>query len=180
MMARIAAFGAGAFIILVGSLFTLGAVLLCPIGILLVWWFVRRRGRRLSRLGAWVAATSTCAVVFVSAILVGFALMPEGSFSEVMSAAETAEPAGPEWLQRMAPQSREATPIDEFMSSKPVTVYFGIIGGVLPVLIMGCIAGSIGWGAALLMGFGVAGYWPFRGDSDARPAEWPEEWQGSS
>ena len=162
-ISRVAAGLAGCVLLLVGATFTFGVAVGALLGVVLVWWIQRQRGRRLTRLGAWIVATSTAAVLIMIGAALLFAMLPEGALAEAMAAARTAEPPPqPDWLERLAPAD---TATDRIVTSRPVTVYFGLLGASIAVLIMGSIAGTLGWAASLLVGFAVRGYWPMRRQS---------------
>lgn len=157
---RVAAGLAGCGLLFVGAIFTFGVAVSALLGVVLAWWIQRQRGRFLTRTGAWIAATSTATVLIMIGAALLFAMLPEGAFAEAMSAAQAAEPPPqPDWLERLAPAD-SAT--DRIVTSRPFTVYFGLLGASIAVLTIGSIAGTLGWAASLLVGFAVRGHWPMR------------------
>ena len=158
-LSRVAAGLAGCALLLVGALFTLGVAAGAFLGIVLAWWVQRRRGRRLDRAGAWIAATSTATLLIIIGTALIFALLPDGALTEAMAEARAAEQAPPPaWLERLGGDPDPAT--ERIVTSTPFTLYFGILGASIALLILGSIAGSLGWAASLLAGFAVRGRWP--------------------
>jgi hypothetical protein len=160
-LSRVAAGLAGCVLLLVGTLFTLGVAAGAFLGVVLAWWIQRRRGRRLTRPGAWIAATSTATLLIIIGAALMFAMLPDGALTEAMTEARAAEPPPPPaWLERLGADTDPAT--DRIVTSTPFTVYFGILGASISLLILGSIAGTLGWAASLLAGFAVRGHWPLR------------------
>lgn len=161
VVARTAAGLAGVAALLVAALFTLGTAFAAPIGVALAAWMMRRRGRALSRGRSWMAAAaaSTAAVALGFGLL--FASLPSGTLTNAMAEAQKVEqPPPPAWLERIAPGSTRPDPATErIVKSAPFTIYFGVMGGVLAVVMMGSLAGSAGWGATLLLGYAGTGRW---------------------
>ncbi len=154
--------GVGVITLLIGGLLTFGTALAAPVGIGLTRWVLRRRGRALSRLGSFAAAVSAGAVVIALAFLLIFINLPEGALTDALAAAESAEPPPqPEWLERFAPYSAPSDPsIERIVTSKPATLYFGLIGVGLACLLLGSVVGSLGWAVTFLLGYAVCGRWP--------------------
>jgi hypothetical protein len=159
---RLLAGGGGILALLIGGLFTLGTALAAPVAVGLTWWILRRRGRALTRLGSLATAVCGATVMIALAFLLLLANLPEGSLTGALAAAESAEPPPqPEWLERLAPYSAQPDPIvDGVVWSRPAMIYFGLVGFGLGCLVLGSIAGSLGWAATFLLGFAVRGRWP--------------------
>ena len=160
-LSRVAAGFATCALLLVGALFTLGVAAGAFLGVVLAWWIQRQRGRRLTRPGAWIAATSTATLLIIIGAALLFAMLPDGAFTEAMAEARAAEPPPPPaWLERVGADTDPAA--DGFVTSAPFTVYFGILGASIAILFTGSIAGTLAWAASLLAGFAVRGHWPLR------------------
>lgn len=160
-LSRVAAGLAGCVLLLVGAVFTLGIAVGASLGVVLAWWIQRMRRRRLTRSGSWIAATSSAIILIMIGAALIFAALPDGALAEAMAEARAAEPPPqPEWLERLAPDPDPAT--EGIVTSRPFTVYFGILGASIALLTLGSIAGTLGWAASLLAGFAVRGYWPMR------------------
>ena len=161
VVARTAAGLAGVVALLIAALFTVGTAFAAPIGVALAAWMMRRRGRALSLARSWMAAAaaSTAAVALGFGLL--FASLPSGTFTSAIAEAQKAEqPPPPAWLERIAPGSTRPNPATErIVKSAPFTLYAGMMGGVLAVVLIGSIAGSAGWGATLLLGYAGKGRW---------------------
>ena len=158
---RVAAGFAACALLLVGALFTLGVAAGAFLGVVLAWWIQRRRGRRLTRPGAWIAATSSATLLIIIGTALIFATLPDGALTEAMADARAAEPPPPPaWLERLGADPDPAT--ERIVTSTPFTLYFGLLGASIALLILGSIAGTLAWAASLLAGFAIRGHWPLR------------------
>lgn len=161
-MARVARAVVGALVLLVSALLTLGTSLAAPLGMAAAWVIARRRGRSLTRRASWLGAVaaSSLAIALLFATLVLRA--PNSVFREVQAAAAAADTSArarpPAWLARIAPQAAQRPdPLTgRFIRSRAFTLY--VIVGVLVMLcaLLGTVAGTVGWGGALLLRAGVA------------------------
>lgn len=165
MTGRVFAFIGAVVLILVGSLFSLGATLLGPIAMAVgshVW---RQRGRTLSALGHWVAALcgATIVAVFFGALFAS--IIPKGSLADARKAADSAQKATakeppPAWLERIAPGAaarRATTPLSERAQTFNLA-----LGAAFAMAFFIGFFGTIGWVCGMLIGFGVNGHWPGR------------------
>lgn len=169
--ARIGAAAAGAIVLVVCATFTLGTVLVAPLGVLVARALARRQQRRLTRGAAWLGAVagSFIAVPLVFAGLL--AMAPSGTMAAVRSGMDSAQarqkpPELPEWLERINPQSaqRQSAVTQKMVSSHVFVVFFSIVGGLMACSFFATIAGSIGWLASMLFGYAITGRWLPSGD----------------
>ena len=169
MVARVFAFLAGALVLVIGSVFSLGAVLVAPIGMAIGAYVWRKRGRSLPTIGHWLAAMAAIVVMLASVAGLAAAVAPKGSWDRFRHAADSAQkvsasqppPPMPDWLQRMAPnaQQRAATAPP---SDRAVTFMLAAGAAMATVFFVGFF-GSVGWLGGMLLGLGVKGHWPGRG-----------------
>jgi hypothetical protein len=160
---RAAALVGGIIALLLGAIISLGTAILAVVGVLVAWWFYRRRGERLTRLGSWAAAVGACALGLVLVVGLLYLALPEDAVSEAVAAAEASDPAPlPAWLERLERRPPANTAADKLVNSTPFTVYFGLMGGMIAIAFLASLAGTMGWVGAFLLGFAVKGYWPLR------------------
>ncbi|MFL5617985.1 MAG: hypothetical protein ACJ79A_06255 [Gemmatimonadaceae bacterium] len=161
---RVAAFVAGAVVLLCGVVVSFGGVVLAPIGMAVVAYVQQRRGHPLTRGGHWIAACSSMAIAI---LIVGGALLsatPKGTVANVMHAADSssavaAKQPPPAWLERIAPGYRLQQARME-PSSRLIAVLAAIFGIGFAVTVFATLYGSLGWGAGMLLGLAVQGRWP--------------------
>ncbi len=166
MILRIAAAIAGAITLFISSSFTVGTVLVAPLGVLAARALARRRQRPFTRGTAWVGAF-VISLVAVPVVFAGiFAMAPPGTVAAVRAAMDSAQadqkPAEmPEWLKRMNPPAaqQQNAIAEKMMASTPFTVFILTFVGVVLTVIFGTIAGSIGWVASMLFGYAITGRW---------------------
>jgi hypothetical protein len=171
---RVAAAAASVLTLLACATFTLGTVLVAPLGVLVARALARRRGGILTRGPAWAGAVlaSFLGVPIVFALLLTQA--PPGTVAGVRAAMDSAQthqkPAEmPEWLQRVAPpgtQQRSAA-THKLFTTGPMVTFFSVLSAIVVCSMLGTIAGSIGWVASMLFAYAVKGRWV--PGSDPRP-----------
>ena len=177
LLRRIVAGCAGIATLIFTALLTLGTVLAAPVGVLAARALARRRHRTLSRGAAWLGAVSA-SIIAVPLVFAGMlAIAPPGTADLLRAAVDSAQaqepkPADlPDWLTRMNPQAAQQNAVaDRLASSRGFTMFFGIIGGVMAVSMLGTLSGSIGWVASMLLGYAITGRW-IRGEGS--PAAMP-------
>jgi hypothetical protein len=166
--ARVLFVAAGLVALGIGTIITLGAALAGSLAIGLAAWLFSRKGRRLTRRGAWLASVG--GTVAVLAALMAFAVLADNSTSKPMSAAERAEQraratqAMPEWLRAVNPNAqRQSAAVDsmavQLLENKAVVVWAGLMGAVIASVLIGTIAGSFAWGGVMLVYRGAKGHW---------------------
>lgn len=152
----------------IGTIITLGAALAGAISIAIVGWARSRKGKSLSRRGAWLASVGGTIVVLV--VLMGVVVAMDDSTTKPMSLAERAEQrqraqqALPEWMRKMNPNAGQQTAAADSMAEKllqnrTVVIWAGLMGAVVASTMIGTIAGSFAWGGVMLFYRGWRGRW---------------------
>ena len=152
----------------IGTLITLGAALAGAVFIGVVGYMLSRRGKRLTRRGAWFA--SVAGTIGVLVVLIGIAMATDKSTTKPMTAAERAEQraraeqAMPKWMRDMSPNAGQRTAAadsmaEKLMQNKTVVVWAGMMAAVVSSTIIGVIAGSFAWGGVMLLYRGWRGSW---------------------
>lgn len=169
--------GAGLLVLLAGLPLTLGTALAAPLGMLVVYQFAHRRRRRLTLRASWLGGVAgsalACAVLFV----VVLARLPAGTWANVQAQAQAAQKTQPpEWLERLSPGAAKGagTPdpfTAQLIQSPAFIVITGAGGGLLAVSLWGTAAGTVGWGASLLLAFAATGRWPARRQASESPVD---------
>ncbi|HET9426505.1 MAG TPA: hypothetical protein VFO55_14130 [Gemmatimonadaceae bacterium] len=162
-------FGALGLIALgIGTLITLGAALVGVIAILVARYLLARRGKGLSRRGAWLASVG--ATVLVLVVPMGLMVLLDDSLSRRMTASERAEQRAraeevmPEWMRKMNPNAGQRTAAADSVAEKllqntTVVIWAGLMGTVIASTMIGTIAGSFAWGGVMLLYRGWQGRW---------------------
>jgi hypothetical protein len=164
-VARVFAFVGAAIVLVVGTVFSVGAALAAPVAMAIAAWLWRRRGKRLPAIGHWVAAM--CGVIAAVVVYAGLvsALVPSGTWKQIQHAADSAQTASartppPAWLDRIAPgmaQQEAASRATGSDRAKSMAMAFGL--GVTAIM-FGLFFGTIGWVAGMLFGLSANGRWP--------------------
>jgi len=162
--ARIAA-GVGGLVVLIGATFvSAGTGLIALIAMAVVGAVQRSRGRAVTRMGHWVTACATIAVVFLAlgGAVVGF--LPKGSLHNAKQAMDSSNVAAakqppPAWVQKLYPQYAQQAANTKPPSTAMVWVSM-IIGVGMAVSFFSAFLGTLSWGAGMLLGLAVTGRWP--------------------
>lgn len=162
---RIAAFIAGLLVLAVGSMMSLGTVLVGAAGMGIVTLVRHRRRQRLTRFGGWIASTASVAAIVAIFIFVISLIVPANTWSQVRAAADSAQAASakeppPAWVDRMYPGMSERAAGRRRAFSPTTQSAFMMAGlGMAATFFVGFF-GTVGWGAGMLIGFGARGSWP--------------------
>jgi hypothetical protein len=162
LVGRTAALVGALFIVLVGAVFSLGAVILAPAAMGLAAYIWHKRGRDLSMVGYWIAALCGVALVAVSFAGALTAFVPKGTWQQVQRSADSASAhtPPPKWLDRIAPGAAERAAQQRAASSPTMqTVGLAYGMGFAAIFFVG-IFGTIGWIAGMLFGLTITGHWP--------------------
>jgi hypothetical protein len=148
---------AGVLVLLVSALFSLGASLVAPLGVLAARIVARRRGRPVTRRGTWLGAVVASSVGFALVLGVLMARSPTNPFQAILTPAAGGDTqsaaAPPTWFTRVFPQQR-TSPFTEYVTkSRPFRIYFGLVGVALVCLVAGGVAGTAGWLGTNLCGY---------------------------
>ena len=171
-VARVAAFLGGLCILVVGMIFSLGAALLAPLGMVVATKVQHARGHALSVLGHWLAAVGSVMVILSLLGAIGASVIPKASFDKYRRESDSvsAKQPPPAWIERMAPGTSKR--LAEQRAKKPsanVQTVGMAFGAAFVVIFFGLVFGSIGWVGGALIGMGVQGRWPGSGASGAPP-----------
>ncbi|HEY2378128.1 MAG TPA: hypothetical protein VGH98_19285 [Gemmatimonadaceae bacterium] len=162
-VARGFAFLGALVVLIIGAIFSLGAVLLAPAGMAIGAYVWRRRGRRLPVMGHWVAAACASTLVLLAYAGVAASLIPKGSWEHARQAADSAQKvsakqATPAWLERIAPgTARRAA---EAPTSERAQTFGIAAGAALATMFFVGFFGTVGWLGGMLLGFAFFGRWP--------------------
>jgi hypothetical protein len=177
-LSRVLFFAGGLVALGVGTIITLGAALAGAAAVGIVAYRMNRKGRRITRRGAWLASVAGTIAVLV--VLIGISVLTNDTSMKPMSAAERAEQrakateAMPEWLRAMNPNAQRQTAAADSMAAqllenRAVLVWAGLMGAVIASALIGTIAGSFAWGGVMLLYRGYRGDW-LPAASDPAPA----------
>src|SRR5688572_1588823 len=167
-VSRVLFFAAGIVALGLGIIITLGVAVVGALAIAVVAFFKRRRGRRLTRRGAWFA--SAVGTASVLAVVIGIAVLTDDTATKPMTSTERAEQRTkategmPEWLKNMNPNAqRQSAAVDsmasQLLENRAVVIWSGLMGAVIASAILGTIAGSFAWGGVMLLYRGIQGEW---------------------
>ena len=154
---------AALLVLLVGSLFSLGTVLLAPVGMALGAYIWRRRGRTLSAAGHWLAAAIASTAVLVAYAGVFASAMSKDTWAKARQAADSvqrasAKQAPPAWLQRLAPGAAQRA-AQRPPSERAQTFGLAFGAAFIAMFLVGFF-GTLGWIGGMLLGFAIGGRWP--------------------
>jgi hypothetical protein len=167
VVSRVLFFLAGLVALAVGTIITLGAALAGAVSIGIVAMILRRKKRRITRRGAWLASVGGTIVAL--ALFFGISVLRAPSVKPP-TAAERAEQrqrateAMPDWLKAMNPNAQKQSQAADSMAAalldnKAVMVWAGLMATVIAAGLMGTIAGSFAWGGVMLLSRSFSGDW---------------------
>jgi hypothetical protein len=153
----------GVLILAGGAMLTVGTALAAPGGIFVAGGLARRKRQQLSPIASWVGASAASSIALVIMLGIGAMLLPPGTLGQIESATAAARaeppPRPPEWIARVFPQTTQRPdPVTErVINSRAFTLYFGLLGVAMACLILGTIAGTVGWIGVQLLVFAFRG-----------------------
>lgn len=158
---RIAAFLGGIVVLALGSVISVGAALLAPIGLLIAGRVLKSRGGALTFWSSWVVAACSVGLGIIVGAGVVAVKMPNGTLQQMRhsydsSTAQAAKVPPPKWLERIAPGSAAGTAQPKSRAMQTGLLAFG---GMMTFSLMGALVGSLGWAGALMLAFAVQGRW---------------------
>ena len=165
VVAQILAFLCGLFLLLVGSVMSLGMVLVGAAGMGIATLAQHQRRRPLTRFGGWLAALISVGVVCAVIAFVVSLEVPPNTWSQMKVAMDSASAASakqppPAWVERMYPgASQRASARRQVFSGKAQSAFLAATFGFMAFFVVG-IYGSFGWAVGMLLGYGVRGRWP--------------------
>jgi hypothetical protein len=162
---RIAAGLAGVAAAVASVLLSFGVSLIAVAAVLIGWLVARRRARPFTRRVSWLVGVS--AVGLAMLIVFGaFAMqLPSDTFRELGRSLDSAQaappPPPPEWLRKITPPStQKQSPIaSSLVKSRAFTIWTGVMGVTFTIALLAAYAGTLGWGASLLLLYGATGTW---------------------
>lgn len=167
MTRRILAFLAGAALLALIAVASVGSVLAAPIGMWITSIVQRARGRRYTRAASWLGAVGGCALVFAGFLTFAIVRLPDGFVESVRqkTAERQAEPTVIErTFQRAARSTATQAAVqrktEEFARSKAFIWWVTVVGGIMSAGLVGLLLGSVGWAGTALMSFGITGRTP--------------------
>lgn len=166
--ARALALLGGLALLVLASAGTFGFALAAPVGMLVAAGVYRLRRRSYSRGGGWIGAVAGTAIAAGVAFAFVMHRVPPGVFEsarkDAIAERRRHPPRVPRLLQRIAPPSPAAPLIQAETDSLANTPTFfwtaAVVGGIMACGLLGAVVGSMGWGGATLVAFGILGRWP--------------------
>jgi hypothetical protein len=149
---------AGATILCVSAIATLGTALAAPLGMLAARQWARRRGEVLTTGRSWLAAAVASSLAIAGAYTVAVLREPNATLRQFEESAARREAAPtrppPGWMRYVLPQTtrRPSPAAERILKSRAFTLYTTIIGAGLVVAIFGAISGRLGWAGTVLLG----------------------------
>ena len=149
-------------VLLVGGVFSLGAVLLAPAGMAIGAYIWRRRGRTLSAIGHWVSAACASALVALAFAGAIRSFIPSDTWTKARQAVDSTQKAQakeplPAWVERVAPGAGRTTRTPPSERAQTVSLAFG--AAIMLMFFVGFF-GTVGWLAGMLLGLAIFGRWP--------------------
>ena len=172
---RLAAGVIGALALLVSALFSLGASLFAPLGILVTGVLARRGGSHPTRATTWVGAiiASTAALV-LGAVVIYLVMPPEirQTMRTTMDSVQTV--TREQQAEELARRGMDTAAAGRVLESAPgMMIWAGMFGGMIATVFLGAMAGSAGWVASFLLAGAFGGRWPWRREPDSLPGVGP-------
>lgn len=167
MTRRILAFLAGAAILALTALVSMGSVLVAPIGMWLSRVFQRARARSYTRTTSWIGAVVACALLFIGLLGYGVTRLPDGYVEQVQQQT-TKRQQEPTTIERIFQRGTPRSPASAAMEKKTQEVarsrafiwWVTIVGGMMSAGMAALLVGSVGWVGTSLMLFGLTGHAP--------------------
>ena len=162
---RIAAGIAGAAAAVASAFVSFGVSLIAIIVVCVGWIIARKRGRPFTRGVSWlvgVGGVAALILVVVGAYATQFPSTVYRDAGRTLNSAQAAPPpAMPEWLRRVTPPTaQQQTPLtNALIKSRAFTIWTGVMAVSLIVGLIAAYAGTLGWGASLLLLYAVTGRW---------------------
>jgi predicted PurR-regulated permease PerM len=167
MTRRILAFLAGAAILALTALASMGSVLAAPIGMWLSRVIQRARARNHTRATSWIGAVVACAVLFLGVLGYGFTRLPDG-YVELVQQQTTKQQRDSTTIERIfqrgTPRSPASAVVEkksqELAHSRAFIWWVTIVGGAMSAGMAALLMGSVGWVGTSLMLYGLTGRVP--------------------
>jgi hypothetical protein len=151
----------------IAAVLTLGTALIAPIGMWLTAVVLHRRKKQVTLGASWFGAM---AAVGITSLIIGgvfVARMPTGAISHARHAMDSAstvqsKQARPAWVDRLeTPESRARSAVIQSQMQRSSTFTTGamVVGGGFVLEFLAAFAGTLGWGAGLLLVYAFTGRW---------------------
>jgi len=160
MVIRIGAALLGVVVLALALVISVGTVILVPLGMLITWYVMRRRGRSLTGFQTWLAGVLPFGTIVIVGLIVALLGPLHANFDEFDRAVAEAE---------KHPQEQPAF-LRQLGAPPPVPLPPSVAGplsriGLVIGLEMWCVfTGTLGWGGVSLLVFGVRGPRPPQAD----------------
>jgi hypothetical protein len=169
-LSRRVVIGVGGLLLLaLGAPITFGTEVVGVAAIVAVWFWMRRRKRKLTRMGAWfvsVGATALPALVFFAISLASApTLTPEQRKATMAAAQARRRDSVPEFLKKMMPGQQQQTSAaadsiaQRLLQNKGFMVWMTAMGTVIASGMIALFVGTIGWGATMLLFRAITDDW---------------------
>lgn len=150
----------------IGSAFmSFGGSLIAVLAIGIAWLIARRRGRPFTRGVSWLVGVGAVGAALLVAFGTVATRLPASAFSDFRRAMDSTRaappPPPPEWLRRITPPNaqQQAPLTNAFVKSRAFTVWAAAMGVTFVVGLLAAYAGSLGWGASILLLYAATGRW---------------------
>lgn len=158
--------GIGGAAAAVGSaLVSFGVSLVAVTAVCIGWLIARKRGRPFTRGVSWLVGVGAIAALILIVVGAYATQLPSTVYRDVGRSLDSAQaappPAMPEWLRRVTPpNAQQQTPLtNAVIKSRAFTIWTGVMGVSLVVGLIAAYAGTLGWGASLLLLYAATGRW---------------------
>ena len=167
-MARRILIGLGGVVLLgIGVVVTLGTALIGIAAIVVAWFVIRRRGGQLTRMRAWVVSVVATVVPLIVVFAVSLMTSPSvtpAQRKEMSVRRAQARESLPNWLRSLSPGQQQAAPAadsiaEKLLDNRGFMVWLGAMGALIGSSLIGLFAGSLSWGAAMLLFRAGRGEW---------------------
>jgi len=141
---------AGVVVFLIALVFSLGAAIAAPVGMLLVRRWTARHNRRSSAVASLFGAVLATSAAAACLLLVVFALAPRPTTEDLVKAARENQQQPvvkmPDWYTKAFPQTARTDSATQQLIRSPgfMTVTL-VMGGAFTALLLGGIGGTLGW-----------------------------------
>jgi hypothetical protein len=156
----------GLLLLAVGAVITLGSELVGVAAIAIAWFVVRRRKGRLTRTKAWFISVGATAIPFLVLFAVGLMSAPKLTPEErrlSLAEARARRDSLPAWMKGPAQQQQTSAVVDsltqKLVENRGFMVWIAAMGALIVSGMGALFAGTIGWGATMLLFRAVTDEW---------------------
>jgi hypothetical protein len=168
---RILLFVGGVLILGLGGLITLGAALIGVVSIAIVWFVQRRKGKWLTRAGAWFASVIGTMIPLLVVMVIGFLSTPLPTPTAAerkarMEEVQRRRDSLPDFLKKIMSAQQQGNSAartdslaEQLLQNKPFMTWFAGIAAMIGSAMIGLFAGSLGWAGSMLVYRGARDMW---------------------